>query len=356
MREIMNEVGSWLEGDESIALATVIQTWGSSPRSEGAKMAMTRSGKIVGSVSGGCVEGAVFETGMEVLKSGHPQLLHFGVADETAWQVGLACGGIIEIFVQPLDRPIFDTLRDHSKLGKSLAEVTIIRGSEDLLGEAFILSRNGLVYGRQDSELGGEILNAAQRALNEKRSQRYLIPSQQEPSELFIEVILPFPKVVMVGGVHIAVALTSIAKTLGYSTVIIDPRKAFGSQDRFSHADRLIQAWPDDAFSQVEINEETAIAMLTHDPKIDDPALKIALRSPAFYIGALGSRTTQVKRHKRLLEAGFSEADLTRLHGPIGLDIGAQNPEEIALAIMGEIIAARHGEKIQSKPILAGAN
>jgi xanthine dehydrogenase accessory factor len=147
---------------------------------------------------------------------------------------------------------------------------------------------------------------------------------------------------VIVGGVHVAITLASIAKTLGYDTLVIDPRRAFGSVERFPHADRLVQAWPDEAFSQFEITSETAIAMLTHDPKIDDPALKIALNSPAFYVGALGSQKTQEKRRQRLLADGLTPEQLDRLHGPIGLDIGGETPEEIALAIMAEVVAARH--------------
>jgi xanthine dehydrogenase accessory factor len=160
--------------------------------------------------------------------------------------------------------------------------------------------------------------------------------------ELFLELILPPPTVIAVGGVHITIALMSLAKTLGYRTVVVDPRSAFGSQARFPHVDQLIQLWPQKAFQQVPITRSTALAMLTHDPKLDDPALKIALSSPAFYVGALGSRTTQAKRRQRLLAKGLTEEQLDRLHGPIGLEIGAGMPEEIAMSIMAEIVAVRN--------------
>ncbi len=164
-----------------------------------------------------------------------------------------------------------------------------------------------------------------------------------EDVRLFVDVVNPPPQLVMVGGVHIAIALASLAKTLGYRTVVIDPRRAFGNQERFPHVDRLIQAWPQEAFAQVTLTRSSAVAMLTHDPKIDDPALKIVLDSPAFYIGALGSRNTHEKRRQRLLAEGISEEKLARLHAPIGLELGGRTPEEIALAIMAEIVAVRHG-------------
>jgi xanthine dehydrogenase accessory factor len=163
--------------------------------------------------------------------------------------------------------------------------------------------------------------------------------------EVFVEVILPPPTLIAVGGVHITVALMALAKTLGYRTVVIDPRSAFGNQERFPNVDQLIQQWPQEAFEQIPITRSTAIAMLTHDPKLDDPALKIALSSPAFYVGALGSKTTQAKRRQRLLDEGLTESQLDRLHGPIGLRIGAGTPEEIGLSIMAEIVAARNRVK-----------
>ena len=343
MRDILPDLNKWVDSDEQIALATVIQTWGSSPRRVGAKMALTPEGKITGSVSGGCVEGAVFETGVEVLKSGEPELLHFGVADETAWEVGLACGGQIDVFVEPLDRALFDTWRAELLADRPHAVATVIRGPGRLLGRQVLVSEDKLAAGAQGNGFDEVILEKTRLAMAEGRSQRFEIPLESEDSvELFVEVVSAPPTLVIVGGVHIAVALTSIAKALGYHTVVVDPRRSFGSSERFPHVDQLFQAWPQEAFEQINLTHQTALAMLTHDPKIDDPALQIAFNSPAFYIGALGSQNTQRKRRQRLLDSGCTEDQLSRLHGPIGLDIGAETPEEIALAVMAEVVAARH--------------
>src|SRR5215213_6334697 len=317
MRDILPDLEHWHEeGSQSIALATVIQTWGSSPRRAGAKMAMTPDGKITGSVRGGCVEGAVIEAGMEVLNSNRPQMLHYGVADETAWEVGLACGGSIDIFVQPLNLEIFNSLRSLLAQEQPAICLTVIRGSQELLGREMLFLPNGDVSRAINDELDATALSMAEQALAQGKSQR---ASLNEEVEVFVEVILPPPTVIAVGGVHITIALMALAKTLGYRTVVIDPRSAFGNETRFSQVDQLIQHWPEEAFQQIPITRSTAVAMLTHDPKLDDPALKIALSSPAFYVGALGSKATQTKRRQRLLAEGLTESQLRRLHGPIGL-------------------------------------
>ncbi len=339
MLDVLPDISTWADQGKSIALATVIQTWGSSPRAVGANMALTSDGGISGSVSGGCVEGAVLEAGIEVLKNSQPRLLHFGVADETAWDVGLSCGGTIEVFVRPLDIDIYKNLTKEINQGKPVASVMIIRAPESVLGqEMLVLEESGSV-GTFGPDLDTKALHYAQSALEEGKSLRVEI---DESIELFINVVKPSPTLIMVGGVHIAIPLASLAKTLGYRTIVVDPRKMFGSQERFPHVDQLIQAWPDKAFEEVVLTSSTAIAMLTHDPKIDDPALKAALDSPVFYIGALGSRKTHAKRRQRLIEAGISEEQLDRLHAPIGLDLGGRSPEEIALAVMAEIVKTRN--------------
>ena len=346
MRDILPDLDKWRADNNSIALATVIQTWGSSPRRAGAKMALTSDGKITGSVSGGCVEGAVFDTGVEVLKSNHPQLLHFGVADETAWEVGLACGGSIDIFVKPLNTELFKPLRSVLVDEQPAVLITVVRGSDELLGLEMLVRDNGNVTGLISNELNEQVMNLARETLSQGESRRTML---NEDIEIFMEVILPPPTVIAVGGVHITIALMSLAKTLGYRTVVVDPRSAFGNEERFPNVDQLIQAWPDEAFQQMPITRSTAIAMLTHDPKLDDPALKIALPSSAFYVGALGSKNTQAKRRHRLLDEGLTEEQLNRLHGPIGLEIGAGTPEEIAMSIMAEIVAARNNSNGQRK-------
>jgi xanthine dehydrogenase accessory factor len=341
MKDVISDIDQWLARGEEVALATVVATWGSAPRQVGAKMAMTAAGAISGSVSGGCVEGAVFETGTEVLASGRPQLLHFGVADETAWDVGLACGGTIEVFVAPLDPAIYTFMRQLVEAEKAGTAVTVIRGPEEVIGRQLAFSRDGQRLGTLGDELDNLALPAAAPLDVSQRVQL------TETIELFVEVVRPALSLVMVGGVHIAVALTSIAKTLGYQTIVVDPRRAFGSAERFPHVDRLLPLWPEQALAEVELTPETAVAMLTHDPKIDDPALKIVLNSPVFYIGALGSKSTQAKRRQRLLDAGLNQAQVDRIHGPIGLDINAQTPEEIALAIMAEIVRVRRRREIR---------
>jgi xanthine dehydrogenase accessory factor len=337
MKEVLSDINQWRkESSEPVALATVVATWGSAPRKVGAKMALTPGGRISGSVSGGCVEGAVFEEGTEALATGRPKLLHFGVADETAWDVGLACGGTIEVFVEPLNAAVYDFLHDLIDKDQAGASVTVIRGPEELLGQKIAVSRDGRAVGKLDTGLDEAIVEAAQKASASKRLQL------GDDIEVFIDVVRPAPTLVIVGGVHIAIALTSIAKTLGYRTIVVDPRRAFGSEVRFPHVDQLIQSWPDKAFAEIELTPETAVAMLTHDPKIDDPALKVVLGSPVFYVGALGSSKTQARRQQRLSDVGFNEEQIGRIHGPIGLEIGATTPEEIALAIMAEIVKARH--------------
>lgn len=342
MRDIYQEISSWLADNQPVALATVIQTWGSSPRKVGAKMALTSSGKIAGSVSGGCVEAAVFEAGVESLKTGKPRLLHYGVADEDAWQVGLACGGSIDVFVKPLDREMFRRMGVELQANRRFALVSALEGPQPLLGKEILVVEDGGSAGSLESGLDAQAVEKARQAMAESRAQKVLLPYQDENVQLFIDVTDPPPTLVIVGGVHTAIALTSIAKTLGYHTVIIDPRRAFGSVERFPHVDQLFSSWPDEAFSQITINSNTAIAMFTHDPKIDDPAIKVALKSPAFYIGALGSPKTQENRRRRMQAEGFTPEQIARIHGPIGIEIGGDTPEEIALAVMAEVVAASH--------------
>jgi len=338
MKEVIDDINRWQEESQSIALATVVQTWGSAPRKVGAKMALTPDGRISGSVSGGCVEGAVFEEGTATLQTSRPKLLHFGVADETAWDVGLACGGTIEVFVEPLDTAVYHFMHSLIQTDQAGASITIIRGPEEILGRKLAVSRTGERVGSlSDTALDAQAMAAEASLVHPQRVQL------SDEVEVFIDTVRPAPTLIMVGGVHIAIALTSYAKTLGYRTLVIDPRRAFGSDARFPHVDQLIQAWPDKAFAEVKVTPETAVALLTHDPKIDDPALKIILKANPFYIGALGSNKTHARRVERLRGYGFGEAEIGRIHGPIGLDIGAQTPEEIALSIMAEIVKARSG-------------
>lgn len=347
MKDVVGQVGEWRKGGLPVALATVIETWGSSPRGVGAKLAMNESGEMVGSVSGGCVEGAVVEVGQRVLQAQGPQLVHFGVSDEEAWEVGLACGGEIDVFVEPLEDEHYRFMAEAAAEEVPVATLTVIEGPDELLGRKMSArgNRGEEVLGSIADEIEEEALVALREGILRGRSSRVTLAAEEQriSVEAFIDVVPPLPVLIMVGGVHISVALQEIATTLGYRTVVVDPRRSFGSEERFPNVDQLLQSWPQQALEELGINTSTAVAVLTHDPKIDDPALIAALPSPAFYVGALGSQRTQEKRRRRLLEAGVSEEVLSRLHGPIGLDIGAKTPEEIALAIMGEIVAARRG-------------
>lgn len=329
IRDIAADVDRWRERGESVALATVVKTWGSGPRGPGAKMALTADARIAGSVSGGCVESAVVEEGREVLASGKPKLLHFGVSDETAWEVGLSCGGSIEVFVEPLTDEIYRPLRAAYEDERAVVKATVIRGES--------LGRTVIVDERSDDD--SELARVARAALDTGRSTHVSV----DDGDVFVDVEMPPPVLVMVGGVHVAVALTTMADALGYRTIVVDPRGVFGSDERFPHAGELIREWPDKALKALAINRSTAIATLTHDPKLDDPALEVALPSQAFYVGALGSKRTHEKRRRRLIERGVTEDELSRLHAPIGLSIGSRSPEEIALSVMGQIVAIRNG-------------
>ncbi len=340
MNDILTPLQTWIAAGEPVALATVVATWGSSPRQAGAKMAVTASGKIAGSVSGGCVEGAVVETALAVLETGLPQLLHFGVADETAWEVGLACGGEIDVFVQRLAQHAYEDWRRALHSGSSGLHLTVLSGKDEFLGRSVYLPEGQPPPSSFPPGLLGVFLAAAEVARQRGTGRIDL----GQGVEVFAEAVTPPRRLVIVGGVHISIALARIAGLLGYRTVIVDPRRMFGTAERFAHADELVQDWPDAALEALGLGPGDAVAVLTHDPKLDDPALLVALRSRAYYVGALGSRTTQAKRRARLLAAGLVEAQLDRLSGPIGLDIGARTPEEIALAVMAEVVAAGAGK------------
>ena len=339
MRDVLEQVEAWLGQGRTVAVGTVVATWGSAPRAVGSCMAVSDDGGLAGSVSGGCVETAVVQEARAVLKGDPPRLLRFGVADETAWAVGLACGGSIEVFVEALDPSVFASLREAVRLDEPLALATVIAGPAPQLGGHAVLRAGGAAAG----SLEGPVLTAAAAALAEALATSRPARVAVAGGELFVDVLRPLPTLVVVGGVHIAVALVALARTLGFRTVIVDPRPAFANPERFPHADRIESAWPDEALKALGLTSSTAVAVLTHDPKLDDPALRAALPSAAFYVGALGSKNTQAKRRKRLLEAGLTEAQVDRLRAPIGLDLGGRSPEEIALSVMAEVVAARHG-------------
>jgi len=308
MREVLEELNEWTHDGEDIAIATVIETWGSSPRPLGSKMLVTRSGKMAGSVSNGCIEGAVFEEGQKVLKSGTPKIAAFGVADDVAFEVGLACGGHIEVFVQPLAKV-------HRQLvGMLNSDEAATLRTNLTTGEAELVSGTppGTELARRDGEA-------------------------------FVEPFRRPAHLVIIGAIHIAIPLHRLAKLMGYRVTVIDARAKFATKERFPEADELMVAWPDEAMSKVPIDGSTYIVVLTHDPKFDLPALRSVLKKDAGYIGAIGSRKTNQNRFDALRKEGFTEEQLARVHGPIGLDLGGRGAEETALGILAEITAVRFG-------------
>ena len=308
MREVLDELEQWTREGEEIALATVVETWGSSPRPLGSKMVVTRSGKMAGSVSNGCIEGAVFEEAQKVLKSGKPKLAAFGVADDVAFEVGLACGGHIEVFVQPL-APV------HRRLIEMLER-----------NEAATL-RTNLVTGEADLTAGSQAGSELAR----------------REGDVFVEPLRRPAHLVIVGAIHIAIPLHRLAKLMGYRVTVVDARSKFATKERFPEADELIVSWPDEALSKLTLDRSTYVVILTHDPKFDLPALRSVLGQEVGYIGAIGSRKTNQNRFDALRAEGFSDEQLSRVHGPVGLDLGGRGAEETALGILAEITAVRFG-------------
>lgn len=344
MHDLLSQLQTWRERGETIALATVIQTWGSSPRPAGAKMVVNQRGEMLGSVSGGCVENAVIEEALAVLKTGAPKRLSFGVADEEAWEVGLACGGTIAVFVERAGAQL-DAMLEAQHNGESIVLATITRGTEAEVGKHFCFTREHMAQSASaDAALLARLQTTAQTLFGQART----MIIQEGEQEIFLEAICPAPKLVIVGAVHIAIPLVTFARALGYKVILIDPRRAFASPERFPHVDELLARWPEAALAEIGIDASTCLVVLTHDPKLDDPAVKFALQHAPAYIGVLGSRKTHEKRMQRLRNDGISEEQFARVHAPIGLAIGALSPAEIALSIMAEITAVRRGVSLNS--------
>lgn len=309
--QIPEQALAWYRAGKGAALATVIETWGSAPRRVGSQLAINGAGEIMGSVSGGCVEGAVIVEAIDAIAQGDARELEFGVSDGDAFAVGLACGGTIRILVEPV--------------GAVLPE----RLLEDLVSAR--AARTPVAYTVN--------LDTAHRALQTGRFEdRFRMDRSgfEGDSRTFIGIHNPPLRLIVVGAVHIAQALMPMARMAGYDATVVDPRETFATAARFpGHVVR--PDWPADAVAEIGLDARTALVLLTHDPKLDDPALDLALRSEAFYIGALGSKRTHAKRSDRLVEAGFTPEQIARIHGPIGLDIGASSPSEIAISIISEM-------------------
>ena len=342
MRELLPTIDRWRAEGKGVALATVVRLYGSAPLPLGAKMAVSSAGEMAGSVSGGCVEGAVAQEALAILKSGHPKLIAYGIADELAQSVGLACGGTIEVFVEPIEKSvrmsIYQQFEEAVRGGRLVVLATVLSGPT--IGSKLLLFPNGEQYGALgDATLEDAVCSRARLFFAALQSERLSIESAGGPAELFIDVQPPQPCLWIVGAVHIAAALVIYARTLGFRTVVLDPRTAFATPERFAHADQLIARWPGDVLAEAALDESACVVVLTHDEKIDNPALVAVLGSSARYIGALGSRKTHARSAAALKALGVDDAQIARIHAPIGIDIGARRPEEIALAIMAEIVA-----------------
>ena len=309
MRELAQSIQRWRSRGDRIALATVVATRRSAPRPVGAKLAISERGELQGSVSGGCVESDVAVQAAEVIAEGTPRLLTYGITDDMAWNVGLPCGGEIDVFVERFEGELPES-------DEPAVSVTVLEGER--AGERRLLGPDAVEPGpSRVLEVDGE--------------------------SVFAEMLGPPPRVVVIGAIDTAEELCRAAKSLGWHTVVTDPRPALTTRERLPSPDELLVAWPDEALEQLAPDGDTAVVVLTHEERLDVPALTSALEGEAFYVGAIGSRRTQAKRRERLLEAGVAEEQLERLCGPAGLDLGAQTPAETAVSILGEILAVRAG-------------
>ena len=330
----------WAEAGQRGALAVVVQAYGSSPRPLGAMMAVNESGDFVGSVSGGCVESAVVQEALEVITEDRPRLKTYGISDEWAWEAGLTCGGNIQVFILPWKQN--QVWRELVSARRNKEPVVLGVGFAGRWeGELGLFHRDGRAVGELARHRLAieEMLTAAFR---EERARSGVVLPDGRTAVVFIPFFLP-QRLIIVGAVHIAISLVRFANELDYDTIVIDPRPVFATPERFGHANQLLVAWPQEAIPELKPDPGTSIAVISHDDKLDIPALKLALQSDARYIGALGSRKTMARRAAILREEGFSDADLARIHNPIGLDLGGRTPEEIALAIMAEVVATRYG-------------
>jgi xanthine dehydrogenase accessory factor len=362
VRDILSSITKWWEAGETFGLATVVRTYRSAPRDPGAALAVSSSAgnEVVGSVSGGCVEGAVYELSLEVCQSGDPVLQVYGVSDDDAFAVGLTCGGILHIFVEPVDRARFPELGDIAaavERGEPVAVATVIDGpgqigarrviwaSADATPDAWHAGASGTLGSgsRLDTAVDDDARGMLAQGLTGIR--RYGAHGERRGDELsvFVNSFAPPPRMLVFGAIDFAAAVARVGKFLGYHVTVCDARKVFATTSRFPDADEVVVEWPHRFLAGTDVDQRTVICVLTHDPKFDVPLLEVALRTPAGYIGAMGSRRTHDDRLARLREVGLTEEELSRLRSPIGLDLGARTPEETAVSIAAELIQLRWG-------------
>jgi xanthine dehydrogenase accessory factor len=337
MLDIINMVNQWVQDEREVALATVVKTWGSAPRREGSKLGITRDMSMIGSVSGGCVEGAVVEEAVAGLKDGKPRLLQFGVSDDTAWDVGLTCGGSIEVWVEPLNLTWWRIASDMAQHDAYAVTITCLDGEH--VGEKVLLDGQYRVLFQTD---GIDSVQLDMIASVARSATKTGIVTMND-TRLMVDIQSARPHLIVVGGVHVAMPLQQMARLLGFRVSIVDPRSAFASDERFPDVANILTTYPDKALLELGLDRNTYLAVLTHDPKIDDKALTTALPANIPYIGVLSSSRTHAKRVARLKDAGMTDEQIAQIRTPIGINIGSSNPEEIALCIMAEIIAVRNG-------------
>jgi len=328
---------AWLSAGETVAVATVVRVAGSAPRPEGSRFLVSSSGEMSGSVSGGCVENDVYLHASAVLDGSDPLLVTYGIADEEAFEVGLACGGTIQVFVERMEGDTPAAVRDLIRQARPGSLATLVAGPE--AGGAALLDGDGSVIAGSvptpiESDVGADAVRLA--------DTEQAVTLTYGEHEVFIETVTPPPMLVIWGADEVAIALSSMAREAGFRVTICDPRPAFTLPERFPSADRVVVGWPGDVADQVPIDSRTYVVSLTHDARVEVPLLPRVLESPARYIGAMGSRRTHAKRIERLASEGWEPDALDRIHGPVGLDIGAERPAEVAVSILAEMIAARY--------------
>jgi xanthine dehydrogenase accessory factor len=351
MRDVLADLESWWRAGETVGLGTVVGTWKSAPRQPGAAMLVGPDGTAVGSVSGGCVEGAVYELAEQARQTLAPVLQRYGVSDDDAFAVGLTCGGIIDVYVEPVSRQTFPELGeviDDVKAGRPVAVATLISGVDaERLGARLIVRPDSVGGSLGGARLDDAVRDDARGLLQQGATGivRYGPDGERRGDEIavFVASYAPKPRMIVFGAIDFAAAVARIGAFLGYRVTVCDARPTFATKKRFPGADEVVVAWPHRYLAQTEVDERTVICVLTHDPKFDVPLLEVALKLPLAYIGAMGSRRTNEDRAQRLKELGFGDDDLARLHAPIGLDVGGRTPEETAVSVAAEIISARWG-------------
>jgi xanthine dehydrogenase accessory factor len=354
VRDVLADLTRWWRDGQAVGMATVVGTWRSAPRPAGATMLVGADGTAVGSVSGGCVEGAVYELCRQAAGTGVGHLQRYGISDDDAFEVGLTCGGIIDLWIERVDQERFPELGDvaHSvETGEPVAVVTCIEGPTDRLGRRLVIWNDRRSGGLGSNRLDDAVADDCRGMLATGRTGivHYGHDGERrgDALALFVSSYAPRPRLLVFGAIDFAAAVARVGAFLGYQVTVCDARPVFATQKRFPEADEVVVDWPH-RYLRAEIDggrvdPRTVVCVLTHDPKFDVPVLEVALREPFAYIGAMGSRRTHDDRMKRLREAGMTEDELARLSSPIGLDLGARTPEETAVSIAAEIIATRWG-------------